>query len=89
MQIISGQYIAAIYNNFEYKCNDGKKCDSSKNLRDDFPTYFNTYDSGESSSTYDPGVGVGVDKALIGHSAEWTGSVSKPTYSLPLVLFFM
>ena len=63
-------------------------------MRDDFPTYFNTYDSGESSSTYDsvlgvydPVVGVGVDSSLRGDSAEWAGSVSKGTHSLPLVLF--
>ena len=51
-------------------------------MRDDFPTYFNTYDSGESSSTYNPGVGVGV-----GHGAGGSADIfSLATPITPLVL---
>ena len=65
MWIISGQYIAAIYNNFEYFCKDLGDCEASNMLRNDFSSYFNTNTSDE-SSTFEHEANVGIFDGLSG-----------------------
>ena len=63
--VISGQYIAAIYNNFEYFCKDVGNCEASNMLRNDFPSYFNTNTSDE-PFTFEHEANVGIAEGLSG-----------------------
>ena len=74
-------FCAAIYNNFEYKCEEQDNCEASNHLRNDFPSYFNIDSSGAPTHLFRPGAGVGIDQGL-GDSVE-IHSLSKPW--IPLV----